>query len=317
MSSVSVLLATYEPRMDWLSDLLKSLCRQTLLPKEIIICDDGSSAKKYDEIARTANKIITGQIEFRLYQNKENLGSDKTFERLTKLGKEEFFAYCDQDDIWEPQQLQLLVGAMESEIDTTMAYSDMSVIDQNGEIKHKSMRQLRAGLEFADGRNQAYRYTVVNCSAACAMLVRADKAKQCIPFFEGVFCDQWLAVCMAAWGRIIFVNRPLVRYRRHDDNQTSMMSGINNKKNYMEKRVRPAYELVYALQKRNIHYVYENHVEEFVKARMRKDIVQIWHYRRICRKYAYFDIAICLLPEKIVSAMLKLFHGYTKADIQE
>lgn len=313
MSTVSVLLATYEPRMDWFSALLKSLCRQTLLPKEIIICDDGSSEHRYGEITRTAKKIITGQIKLRLYQNKENLGSDKTFERLTKLGKEEYFAYCDQDDIWEPQKLQFLAEAINSDVDATMVYCDMSIIDQNGKIQHKSLRRLRKGLKFADGKNQAYRYTVVNCTAACAMLVRADKARQCVPFAHGIFCDQWIAVCMAAWGRIIYIDKPLVRYRRHTNNQTKILSGIDSRKSYVKRRVYPSYTLVCMLQKRNIHYRHENRVRKFVEARMKKDVLRIWRYRNICRKYAYFDIMIFLLPERIVVFGLRMIHKY--ADI--
>lgn len=73
--------------------------------------------------------------------------------------------------------------------------------------------------------------------------------QRAMPFYEGVYCDQWICALAAAFGTVAFVDLPLVRYRRHSDNQTGTLRQIQSRQDYYDKRVLPAYGLVLEMKK--------------------------------------------------------------------
>ena len=67
------------------------------------------------------------------------MGSNGTFELLTRDAEGELFAYCDQDDVWLPEKLTVLQAAMERER-AVLAYSDVSAVDDEGKLLARSLR---------------------------------------------------------------------------------------------------------------------------------------------------------------------------------
>ena len=72
---------------------------------------------------------------YSITRNEENLGSNGTFERLTREAEGDLFAYCDQDDIWLPEKLTVLQKAMERE-QALVVCSDMYIIDSSGKQRN-------------------------------------------------------------------------------------------------------------------------------------------------------------------------------------
>ena len=123
---ISVLVAVYEPRMDWLKEQLLSLNAQTYPNLKLYIRDDCSPAVPFEEIQSCVQDCIRA-FPYEIRRNEENLGSNGTFERLTQEAEGEYFAYCDQDDVWLPEKLSRLEAAMDE--NAQMAYCDMEIID--------------------------------------------------------------------------------------------------------------------------------------------------------------------------------------------
>lgn len=105
--SIAILMAIYEPRMDWLKEQLDSLNAQTYSNIRLYVCDDCSPTVPFEEIKTLLKESITA-FPYELERNAENLGSNKTFEKLTCEAEGDYFAYCDQDDIWLPEKLEIL-----------------------------------------------------------------------------------------------------------------------------------------------------------------------------------------------------------------
>ena len=124
---ISILMAVFEPRMDWLKEQLDSLNAQTYPNLKLYIRDDCSPSVSFEDIKELVNESITA-IPYIVERNTENLGSNKTFERLTREAEGCYFAYCDQDDVWHPRKLEVLQRAIEAE-KATLACSDVAVID--------------------------------------------------------------------------------------------------------------------------------------------------------------------------------------------
>lgn len=297
---IAILMAVYEPRMDWLREQLQSLNAQTYPNVMLYVRDDCSPTVPHEEIQSCLQDCISA-FPWQLRRNEKNLGSNGTFEQLTREAEGEYFAYCDQDDVWLPEKLETLKRAL-ADANDTMAYSDVSVIDAAGSPLAPSLRTIRPRLEYLQGTGLAERYFFRNCTAGCTMLVRSRIAKGVFPFPGKTVCDQWLAIAAAAQGRVVFVDRPLVRYRQHGANQTGVLSGVTDKNSYRAYKIAPLAE---RLEFYRQHWRPSAALEKFVEARQQGEIRTIWRYRDLSRPEALAEIGMHMMPERMFRLILR------------
>lgn len=227
---IAILMALYEPRMDWLREQLMSLEAQTYPDLTLYVRDDCSSQASFDEAERCIKECIRS-FPYVLRRNETNLGSNGTFERLTAEAEGEYFAYCDQDDVWLPEKLTTLQQALESQR-AELVCSDMYVIDGDGKRTADSVTQVWKGHRFYSGEDVMKQLMIKNFVTGCTMLVRAGTAKEAIPFCPYMVHDYHIAVCAAKKGTVISLPQQLIGYRIHGGNQTLLMKGIHDKKSY-------------------------------------------------------------------------------------
>ena len=297
---ISILMAVYEPRMDWLRQQLVSLNEQTYPNLRLYIRDDCSPTVPYEQIQSCVRDCIT-RFPYVITRNEENLGSNGTFELLTEEADGELFAYCDQDDVWLPEKLTVLQEAMERER-AVLAYSDVSAVDDEGKLLARSLRELRPRLTYLEGSDLAPKLFFRNCVAGCAMLVNSNIAKRAIPFPRQTVCDHWIALLTATEGTVAFVPDQLVRYRQHKRNQTGVLTGVSDKQSYLRYKVAPLEERLTCYRQ---HTVPQEEIEAFARARIDGRIIGIWKYRALAPHEAEFEIAAHLLPDRLISWMLR------------
>ena len=297
---ISILMAVYEPRMDWLREQLMSLNDQTYPNLRLYIRDDCSPTVPYEQIQSCVRDCIT-RFPYVITRNEKNLGSNATFELLTKEAEGDLFAYCDQDDVWLPEKLTVLQEAMERER-AVLAYSDVSAVDDEGKLLARSLRELRPRLTYLEGSGLAPKLFFRNCVAGCAMLVNSNIAKRAIPFPRQTVCDHWIALLAATEGTVAFVPDQLVRYRQHKRNQTGVLAGVSDKQSYLRYKVAPLEERLTCYRQ---HTVPQEEIEAFARARIDGRIIMIWKYRALAPHEAEFEIAAHLLPDGLISWMLR------------
>lgn len=297
---ISILMAVYEPRMDWLRQQLVSLNEQTYPNLRLYIRDDCSPTVPYEQIQSCVQECIT-RFSYTITRNEENLGSNGTFELLTEEADGELFAYCDQDDVWLPEKLTELQKAMERER-AVLAYSDVSAVDDESKLLARSLRELRPRLTYLEGSDLAPKLFFRNCVAGCAMLVNSNIAKRAIPFPRQTVCDHWIALLAATEGTVAFVPDQLVRYRQHKHNQTGVLAGVSDKQSYLRYKVAPLEERLTCYRQ---YTVPQEEVEAFARARIDGRIIMIWKYRALAPHEAEFEIAAHLLPDGLISWMLR------------
>lgn len=229
---ISIVMAVYHPRMDWLAEQLDSLNAQTYPNLELIVCDDGPDQPVEERIF---TEHITA-FPWELVRNEENLGSNKTFERLTRKARGEYIAYCDQDDIWLPEKLMCYQARLE-ESGALLVCSDMYIIDGAGRRTAESITQVRRHHVFRWGAGLAPGLLVSNFVTGCVMMMYGKVAKAAIPFCPYMVHDHYLALHAAAKGEIAFIDAPFIYYRIHERNQTLSMAGVRNKASYLEVRI--------------------------------------------------------------------------------
>ena len=297
---ISILMAVYEPRMDWLRQQMVSLNEQTYPNLRLYIRDDCSPTVPYEQIQSCVRDCIT-RFPYVITRNEKNLGSNATFELLSKEAEGDLFAYCDQDDVWLPEKLTVLQAAMERER-AVLAYSDVSAVDDEGKLLVRSLRELRPRLTYLEGSDLAPKLFFRNCVAGCAMLVNSNIAERAIPFPRQTVCDHWIALLAATEGTVAFVPDQLVRYRQHKRNQTGVLAGVSDKQSYLRYKVAPLEERLTCYRQ---HTVPQEEIEAFARARIDGRIIGIWKYRALAPHEAEFEIAAHLLPDRLISWMLR------------
>ena len=297
---ISILMAVYEPRMDWLREQLMSLNDQTYPSLRLYIRDDCSPTIPYEQIQSCVQDCIT-RFPYVITRNEKNLGSNATFELLTKEAEGDLFAYCDQDDVWLPEKLAVLQEAMERER-AVLAYSDVSAVDDEGKLLARSLRELRPRLTYLEGSDLAPKLFFRNCVAGCAMLVNSNIAKRTIPFPRQTVCDHWIVLLAATEGTVAFVPDQLVRYRQHKRNQTGVLAGVSDKQSYLRYKVAPLEERLAFYRQ---HGKVEQEVEIFATARLHDSLAKIWKYRDLAPYEAKFEIALRLLPDFFIRQVLR------------
>lgn len=235
---ISIVMAIYKPNVLFLEKQLESLNNQGYPNIELVICDDSATGiEQYKVLVEIIEEKITN-FRWRMYKNEKNLGSNKTFEKLTLLAEGEYIAYCDQDDIWEPNKLEVLYESITQQ-KSTLAYSDLYIIDANDQVTHKSLKDLAPRLRHVQG-DSLYKYFIKrNSVTGCALLVKSQIAKEAIPFLDGYIHDHWLALYASVKGSISYVPKALIGYRIHGNNQIGArrFGGINSKADYLRERL--------------------------------------------------------------------------------
>ncbi len=301
---VTIALAVYNPNQLWLKELLDSLNQQTYPNLELVVCDDASDRERFLDMIALIKKSIT-KFPFRILQNLENLGSNRTFLRLIAEAGGSYIAFCDQDDIWMENKINRLYSAIKTEM-AVLSYCDMRVVDRYGRVIAESLKKKRNRLCYIEGEDLAQNYIFHNCTAGCSMLLKRECALMADSIPEGTYWDHWLCILASIQGKIAFVKEALVCYRIHGANQSGVLAGIKSWEEYYQERILGVYRRAEMLYQKGCHYSGQREVERMVYARKYGKIKEMWKYRALCRREVYFEIIFSRMPEGIFRGVVWL-----------
>lgn len=309
---IAILMAVYEPRMDWLVQQLDSLEEQDYPNLRLYVRDDCSPTVRIEQIERCVREHIRS-FPYEVRRNETNLGSNGTFELMTRTAEGEYFAYCDQDDIWLPEKLTVLQREMERQ-QAQLVCSDMYIIDGNGAQTADSITKIRRHHVFRSGEGLTDTLWYSNFASGCALLVRAQTAKASLPLDPYMYYDHYITLYCANAGRVVSLPERLIRHREHGDNQSSTMQGVVDRASYLAIRVdRPANAVQWLAE----HFVCGEPLKTtltqglaWLQARQRHIRGErgqwrtIWKYRRFSPNVSLFEIALPYLPECLLRVVI-------------
>lgn len=221
--SVSVCMATYNGAR-YLQDQVSSILNQLNEDDELVIVDDCSTD---NSIA-----ILSGfqDSRIRIICHDANSGHVKTFEHAMQLARKDFIFLSDQDDIWVPDRLKLLIDRLHDSNDLLIT-SNFNLIHEVEHIfpckvyplheKH-SKKYLLNIIGIYLGRRAYY---------GCAMLFRRELLKYALPIPAWVEChDIWLALIANILGKNLHCEENTFVRRIHANNVTPKKSRSFTKK---------------------------------------------------------------------------------------
>jgi len=217
--TLSVAMCTYNGEA-FLREQLRSIAAQTRLPDELVICDDRSTDKTVDTLRQFAAE---NSFAVRIFENSENLGSTKNFERAFSLCQHDVIVPCDQDDSWYPDKLQSIEESFIQHPQAGFLFSDAEIADVSlnttGNRLWKSL-DFSAGLQRQVDSGCAFDALLrFNFVTGATMAFRSEYLPLVLPIPEAWIHDAWIAILIAAVAGVIKVDRPLIKYRQHSKQQ--------------------------------------------------------------------------------------------------
>ena len=104
--TISVAMTTFNGAA-YLEEQLNSLLDQRHLPLELVIGDDGSEDETLVILERFAGRAPFPVL---VQRNVRRLGFRENFIRTAERCRGELITFCDQDDIWHPDNLLKVAG---------------------------------------------------------------------------------------------------------------------------------------------------------------------------------------------------------------
>lgn len=219
---VTVLLAVYNGER-YLAEQLDSLLNQTVKDINIIIRDDGST----DGSVNIINEYLSNYPE-RIKQifGKPTKSACGNFKELLKAADDDYIMFCDQDDVWLPEKIQVTLEKMqqlERGFDgPVLIHSDLRVVDSCLKTVSHSFFDYQG---LTKNEDRLPRLLVQNCVTGCTVMINRKLKEICgeIPN-ECAMHDWWLALIASIFGKIGFIETPLILYRQHGNNQVGAKS---------------------------------------------------------------------------------------------
>jgi len=217
---VDILLSTYNGQK-YLGAQIDSLFSQTYQDWNLIIRDDGSKDGTV-EIIKSYRARYPDKLTF-VEDASANLGASLNFGRLLEHAGADYMMFCDQDDVWLPDKVELTLHRM---LDMEKAFgrdmpllvhTDLTVVDENLAAVSDSFWKYQK-LDPDKGKSFS-RTLVYNVMTGCTAMINRRLRDLAVPIpGEAVMYDWWLVLVASAFGRIGVITRPTVLYRQHGKN---------------------------------------------------------------------------------------------------
>ena len=246
---ITVLMSTYNGAK-YLEPQLESLLNQTIAKDmDVLIRDDGSN----DGTQEILDKYQKEHKNIKWYQG-ENLKPAKSFwDLLTKASGSDFYAFCDQDDVWDVDKLEAAVKHLQEKDQSNplLYFCDVRIVDEELNIKRDSMVPSDIPIDYP-------RSLLNNIAPGCSYVFN-EKARELAAQFDPnkYFLDihdwQMYRIC-SCFGECIFDHTAHMSYRQHGGNtigavKNRLMFYINIiKKGNSPEFVRKRYRIARALE---------------------------------------------------------------------
>lgn len=214
--SAGILMSTYNGER-YLEDQINSILKQSYKNWDLYIRDDGSSDNTINIIKRYAIKhanvhIISDSILHR--------GVTGSFMYLLGNVNADFYLFCDQDDIWLPDKIQISVSEALRlpEDNPILIVTDLIIVDQNLNKLKDSMWETLHITSIKDNPNYLQ---VATMYTGCTMMLNNEcknlLLSNSIP--NGLIHDQYTVLTVYKYNGIIkTIGIPTILYRQHNNN---------------------------------------------------------------------------------------------------
>ena len=221
---IAILMGTYNGAR-YIKEQIDSIVNQTMTKWTLYIQDDGSTDSTLD--------IVNNYNEPRIITIDNGLthqGICNNFMTLLNVVESKYYMFCDQDDVWLPNKIELLLNEMKKNESKRknncpiLVYSDKTRVDNklNTIIEREFARsgiEDKKLIKILKKRNTLDMILLRATAAGCTMLFNNEVKKYCFPYYNLRYHDSIIALATAKNNGIIStILESTMLYRIHPNN---------------------------------------------------------------------------------------------------
>ena len=208
---VSIAMTTYNGA-EHLVAQLDSFLAQSVLPTELVVCDDGSTDNTV-EILLGFKESAPFKVE--IHVNASNLGFTQNFSKAMGLCMGDVVLLSDQDDVWESGKIRTLLDAFSANPRAMLIVHDGKLVDADLGWQGVTKRgQIIAGFGSLES-------LVIGALTA----YRREFGRFALPVPNGIVGhDQWLHLLARLTGTRLVIDDVLQLIRRHGSNTSGWIA---------------------------------------------------------------------------------------------
>jgi glycosyltransferase involved in cell wall biosynthesis len=228
----------------YLPETVASVQAQTLTDWQLLVVDDGST----DDPGSTIRRAVASDPRV-TFTRQENRGvASARNAGAASIGPSEYVLFLDADDVLEPSMLSTLVGWLDVHHEAGMAYCRPAFIDEFGRPAASSwaprLKRARFGITSIPDEQPLTPFVSIFCLAGIVPSVTLMRRE----LFDAVggwdesfgqhYEDTLLFLRLALRAEVHYVDRPLVRHRRHPGQSTGNPSKFARQEHKLYARFR-------------------------------------------------------------------------------
>lgn len=227
---IDIVLATYNGEK-FLAEQIRSIQNNNGYQKwisQLLVIDDGSTDATFSivkELSLHDEKIVW------LTNTSTRHGASNNFAFGLAQTLSPYIMLSDQDDVWLPEKIQLSLDKIkqlekESGSVPLLVFSDKEIVDEKLQTICSSYFKLRDIPK--DWHVKPEQLCQQNVVSGCTMLFNRALLNKAMPIPEQAYMhDWWLALVANKCGKLELIDKPLIKYRQHDNNTI----GVNKRSN--------------------------------------------------------------------------------------
>ena len=204
---ISVALAAYKGEK-YIEAQIRSILPQLSHGDEIIVSDDrpgGMTERIVKRIAAEDSRVV--------WVEGKSKGVVSNFVNAIRYCKGDKIFLCDQDDVWLPDKVKRVMEAFDEGYDLVL--HNAYITDGELNITDYSFFEKRGS------KKGVIRNVFKNSYMGCCMAFDRKLLKKIMPMPRSIpMHDQWIGILAEIYGKVKFLDLPLIYYRVHGGNVT-------------------------------------------------------------------------------------------------
>lgn len=310
MKKVVLITSTYNGSQ-YLPAMLDSIAAQTYPAIDLYVRDDGSVDDSVEILRRYRQSFPQGKriiLVNETDQDWKNKGSHQSYRYLiNSLPDADYYLFCDQDDVWEPDKVKRAVSHMQKVApDIPVLYiHNYYVCDKDLHVEHTLPR--RPSISPAKMRQISLAKVMMTGTwGGVGMAQGFNRRLMQLAFCRGAITPTVAVDCWISWvvagmnGALIYDKKPLAYYRRHPGTFSSGdAGGLLRYRDWLRHMQRHCDNIVYGLL--DYRRLYGKEV-----SKDRADFLTLFTSRRRLQKCLYPHRLRERLPDEIAFRLLIL-----------
>lgn len=198
----------------YIDEQIKSILQNMEENDELIISVDDASDGS-EELLKNWRKT---DVRIKIIKG-PGKGVVKNFENAMRHCHGEIIFLSDQDDVWKKDKIKKIEKIFED--------PKVMAVVHNAEIVDENLSSLgETTFQWRDSGVGFWKNMKKNSYIGCCMAVRKSALKRILPIPDNIWIhDQWIGLLSEQLGKVVFLEEPLIYYRRHGGNVTELTHG--------------------------------------------------------------------------------------------